>query len=67
MGKQDHDGACLHCGAAVGYSGRGRPRRYCSSACREQIYAKRRREASMKELVERDNPIVAEFLAECEV
>ncbi|NEA19188.1 hypothetical protein [Streptomyces halstedii] len=33
---------CVHCGQPAGWSGRGRPRRFCSNHCKQADYRKRR-------------------------
>ncbi|MEU8106696.1 TetR/AcrR family transcriptional regulator [Nonomuraea muscovyensis] len=40
--KRDETGACLGCGAPVDRPPSGRPRAYCSPACRQRAYRRRR-------------------------
>lgn len=35
------DPGCQHCGTPVGWLGNGRPRRFCSGACRARAYRRR--------------------------
>jgi endogenous inhibitor of DNA gyrase (YacG/DUF329 family) len=36
---------CAHCGNPAGWTGRGRPRRYCSNRCKTAAYRNRKRAA----------------------
>lgn len=36
------DARCAYCGEPAGWSGRGRPRRFCSSRCKQADYRQRR-------------------------
>lgn len=41
-GTPQHARLCEHCGHPVPHTGRGRPRRYCSQACRTAAWARRK-------------------------